>query len=40
MEITQKTIEIETILNTNIDYEKLEECIVKGFEDQLKIRFD
>lgn len=39
LEITQKTIEIETILNARVDYEKLEESIVRGFEDQWKIRF-
>ncbi len=39
MEITQKTIEIETILNEHVDYEKLEESLVKGFEDQWKISF-
>lgn len=39
MELNQKTIEIETILNEHVDYEKLEESLVKGFEDQWKIKF-
>lgn len=39
IELTQKTIEIETILNEHVDYEKLEESLVKGFEDQWEIRF-
>ena len=39
IELIQKTIEIETILNEHVDYEKLEESLVKGFEDQWKIRF-
>lgn len=38
-EINNKTIEIETILNEKVDYTKLEESLIKGFEDHWQINF-
>ena len=38
-EFEEKTTELETILKTKIDYEKLSECIIKGFEIEWKINF-
>jgi len=38
-EINHKTIEIETILNEKVDYEKLQDCLVKGFEKYWQINF-
>jgi lipoate-protein ligase A len=39
-EINEKTIEIETILNSKVDYERLFLCLTKGFEKEWKIDFD
>ncbi|MEW6506597.1 MAG: hypothetical protein AB1432_02500 [Bacteroidota bacterium] len=39
MEINQKTIEIETILNETLNYEHLEDSLVKGFENHWQIKF-
>ena len=38
-ELTDKTIEIETILSTKVDYEKLSECLIAGFEQYWDIKF-
>lgn len=38
-EINNKTIEIETILNEKVNYIKLEESLVKGFEEYWQINF-
>lgn len=38
-EITNKTIEIETILNEKVDYPKLEECLIEGFQEHWQINF-
>jgi len=38
-EINHKTIEIETILKEKVDYEKLQDCLVKGFEKYWQINF-
>lgn len=38
-EINHKTIEIETILNEKVDYERLQDCLVKGFEKYWQINF-
>lgn len=32
-EISEKTTEIESILNAQVDYNKLSECLIKGFEE-------
>lgn len=38
-ELEQKTTEIETILREKVDYSKLSECLIKGFENVMKINF-
>lgn len=38
-ELISKTIEIETILNEKVDYEKLKSCLVQGFEMEWEIIF-
>lgn len=38
-ELTSRTTEIETIINDKVDYEKLKNCLVKGFEQEWKITF-
>lgn len=38
IELTEKTIELETILNEKTDYERMKSCLVQGFEDVLKIK--
>ncbi len=38
-ELTSRTTEIETILNVKVNYEKLKNCLVKGFEQELKINW-
>jgi lipoate-protein ligase A len=38
-ELISKTIEIETILNEKVDYEKLKSCLVQGFEKEWEIIF-
>ena len=37
-ELTNSTIEIETILNTKTNYESLTRCLIEGFEDEWKIK--
>ena len=39
-EISEKTIEIESILNQPVNYEKLSECLIKGFENARQIKFE
>ena len=39
-EIFEKTIEIETILDEPVDYEKLTNCLIEGFEKSWQIKFD
>ena len=36
-ELNSKTIEIETVLNTKVDYNKLKECLTTGFESEWEI---
>ncbi len=38
-EMASKTIEIETILNEKVDYEKLQSSILKGFEKYFNVNF-
>jgi len=38
-ELSTLTTEIETILQTEVDYEKLKNCLIKGFEQEWKIEF-
>ena len=38
-ELSDKTIEIETILNEKVDYQKLSECLITGFEEYWEIKF-
>lgn len=38
-EISNKTIEIETILNEKVNYNKLEESLISGFEEHWQINF-
>lgn len=38
-EIENKTIEIDSILNSKTDYEKLSYCLLKGFEEYLDCKF-
>lgn len=38
-EMIDKTIELETILKRKVDYSKLIDSLVKGFEDEWKIKF-
>ncbi|MFA3782577.1 biotin/lipoate A/B protein ligase family protein [Melioribacteraceae bacterium 4301-Me] len=38
-ELSEKTIEIESIVNKRVDYERLSECIIIGFENEFKIDF-
>ncbi len=39
-EMDSKTIEIETILDEPIDYTRLAGCLVKGFEESMRIKFN
>jgi len=39
-ELSQKTIEIETILNEQVDYRHLKTCLIDGFEQVWQIEFD
>lgn len=39
-EIIQKTIEIETILQKHVDYQKLSECLIDGFKKVWNIEFE
>ena len=39
-ELIEKTTEIETILNEKVDYEKLKNCLIEGFEIEWEINFD
>ena len=34
LELTEKTIELESILQTKVNYQKLSECLRKGFEEE------
>lgn len=36
-ELSSRTTEIETILNTKVDYERLKDCLIKGFEQEWQI---
>jgi len=36
-ELNSKTTEIETILNAKIDYDRLKECLIRGFEQEWQI---
>lgn len=36
-ELVGRTTEIETILNSKVDYDKLKECLIKGFETEWQI---
>lgn len=36
-ELRTRTTEIETILNAKVDYERLKECLIKGFEQEWQI---
>jgi len=38
-ELLEKTIELGTILDCEIDYHKLEDCLISGFENQMDIEF-
>jgi len=38
-ELLEKTIELGTILDSEIDYHKLEDCLISGFENQMDIEF-
>lgn len=38
-ELREKTIEIETILNEDVDYKKLRNCLTLGFEEHFQIKF-
>ncbi len=40
MELLERTIEIETILDEKVDYEKLSRCLIRGFKDLWKIEFE
>ncbi len=37
-DLTEKTIEIETILNESVNYDQLKICLTQGFEDFLQIK--
>jgi lipoate-protein ligase A len=39
-EFYSKTIEIETIIENRVDYDKLTDCLVKGFKEEWGIEFD
>ncbi len=39
-EMNSKTIDLGSILNSSIDYEKLGNCLKAGFEDHFKINFE
>ncbi|MFH1196105.1 MAG: hypothetical protein V1720_10345 [bacterium] len=39
-ELQSKTIEIETILQSTVDYDKLEKSLIKGFAEEWQINFD
>ena len=39
-ELADKTIEIETVLNEEIDYDRLSTSLITGFEETWKVRFD
>ncbi|NLT49734.1 MAG: hypothetical protein GXX85_02305 [Ignavibacteria bacterium] len=38
-ELKEKTIELETIIGSKTDYQKLEECLISGLENQMNIKF-
>lgn len=38
-ELKSRTTEIETILNSKVDYDKLKSCLVKGFEQEWQIEW-
>ncbi|KAF0151281.1 MAG: biotin/lipoate A/B protein ligase [Ignavibacteria bacterium] len=38
-ELSSRTTEIETILNAKVDYGKLKECLVQGFEQEWQIKW-
>jgi lipoyl(octanoyl) transferase len=38
-ELTEKTTELETILNEKINYDALKSCLVRGFENEWDIQF-
>jgi lipoate-protein ligase A len=40
LELNTKTTELETILNEEIDYEKLKTCLITGFELEWQIKFE
>lgn len=39
-ELNEKTIEIGTILNDKVDYQKLQEALIEGFQEELNINFE
>lgn len=39
-ELSEKTIEIETIIEEHVDYKKLSECLIDGFEKTWNIEFE
>ncbi|MFZ5948896.1 MAG: lipoate--protein ligase family protein [Stygiobacter sp.] len=39
-ELIEKTTEIETILNEKVDYKKLKNCLIEGFEIEWDVKFD
>lgn len=39
-ELSEKTIEIETILNDKVDYEKLSMCLINGFEESWHVKLE
>ncbi len=39
-DLTEKTTELQTILNEEIDYNKLKTCLIFGFELEWKIKFE
>ncbi|OGU55612.1 MAG: hypothetical protein A2V66_16540 [Ignavibacteria bacterium RBG_13_36_8] len=38
-ELRNKTIEIETIINEKVDYDRLSQCLIEGFKDEWQIEF-
>ena len=38
-ELIKRTIELETILRTSINYLELEQCLISGFEEEWNIKF-
>ncbi|MHB8931343.1 MAG: lipoyl protein ligase domain-containing protein, partial [Melioribacteraceae bacterium] len=39
-DLTEKTTELQTIMNEEIDYQKLKTCLIAGFELEWQIKFD